>query len=265
VTDPVPRDGRLARPRASEQIFADLQGRILSGELGRGDRLPTERDLAASYGVSVNTVRESIRALSLMGLVDVRHGMGAFVTAAPTALVGRSLGMLLRFESTGLLDVVRLAGVLHRYAAARAVDLAEDVDVEEFARAVAAIATQSDGSADLLGHAVERFLTTFVACAHDPLLAALSATLDRVVVTVTARVVDAQPGDLPTRIAALGPVREAMLAALRARDARALDAATADYHARAAAIVSEHPALAAIRLSDPLWAPLLGGLVSASP
>lgn len=263
MTDAVARDTGLSRRRASEQIFANLQNRILTGEFARGDRLPTERELAGEFSVSVNTVRESIRALSLMGMVDVRHGTGAFVTGSTSALVGQSVGLLLRFERTGLADVVRLAGVLHRYAAARAVELAEEADVEAFAAAVAAV--DPGATAPQLGVAIEGFLRSFVECAHDPLLAALSATLDRVVVTVMTQVAAGEPGDLLADIAALAPIRAAMVTALRERDTAALEEATADYHARAAAIVSGHPALGDVRLSDPRWAPLLTGLISAVP
>lgn len=263
MTDAGPLDARLARPRASDRIFADLQSQILAGDLARGDRLPTERDLAGRYGVSVNTVRESIRALSLMGMVDVRHGTGAFVTASTSALVGQSLGLLLRFERTGLVDVVRLAGVLHRYAAARAVDIADDDDIAAFAAAVDGVELARSGGATDLGTAIMDFLGAFVACAHDPLLAALSASLDRVVVTVTVAVFATEPGDLPARIAELRPVRARMVAALRERDAAGLDTATGEYHDRSAAIVVSHPPLAQVRLSDPRWAPLLTGLMSA--
>ncbi|GAB3570864.1 hypothetical protein GCM10027445_25180 [Amycolatopsis endophytica] len=264
MTPASPQGAHLSRPRASEQIFADLQDRILLGEFARGERLPTERELAAAYGVSVNTVRESVRALSLMGMVEVRHGSGAFVTASTSGLVGQSVGRLLRFERTGLADVVRLSGVLHQYAATRAVDTADETDIDAFDDAVTAISAQGGGRWVQLGAAVESFLQAFVACAHDPLLSALSATLDHIVVAVTTQIAVDEPGDLASQTAGLAGVRAAMITALRRRDASALLAATSEYHARSAAIIAEHPALRHVRLSDPRWSPLLTGLIATT-
>lgn len=75
-----------ARPTASPEagrLFAviarDLASRIASGEYLVGQRLPSERDLAALYGVSRPTVRETVLALAHEGLIEVRTGSGAYV------------------------------------------------------------------------------------------------------------------------------------------------------------------------------------------
>ena len=245
------------RERASDQIFAALRDSICAGEPARGERLPTERELAARYGVSVNTVREAVRGLSLMGLVEVRHGSGAYVVGSASGVVGTSLGVLLRFEHVGLHDVVRLAGVLHRQVATSAVERATAADVAEFATAIEAIGSSSR---EFLPDQIERFLVAFAAAAHDPLLAALCGTLDRVVVTVTTDVVDGESPEFQAEIAALRPVRLRMLRALTDRHAADLLAATDEYQAGAERIVLARPELAQARLSDPRWAPLLAGL-----
>src|SRR6266849_5912050 len=68
-----------ARP-ATEQAVAAIMDLLTSGELGPGDRLPTERALALALGVSRSTVREAIRGLEMMRVLQVRHGEGIFVT-----------------------------------------------------------------------------------------------------------------------------------------------------------------------------------------
>ena len=68
-------------PRLSDKVAATIRDTILSGRLRSGDLLPSERELAQRYEVSGPTVREAIRGLTLLGLADVRHGSGAFVTA----------------------------------------------------------------------------------------------------------------------------------------------------------------------------------------
>lgn len=63
------------------QIADQIRGQILSGTVARGAQLPSERDLAAALGVSRPTVREALIALEVAGLVEVRIGVGAFVSS----------------------------------------------------------------------------------------------------------------------------------------------------------------------------------------
>ena len=67
----------------SRQVAAALRAAIESGELGPGDKLPSERDLAATHQIARNTAREAVRQLSEAGLVDAQHGRGVFVRARP--------------------------------------------------------------------------------------------------------------------------------------------------------------------------------------
>jgi GntR family transcriptional regulator len=63
----------------SRRIAADLRAAIESGELTAGQKLPSERELAARYGTARNTAREAFRLLEAAGLVDIEHGSGVFV------------------------------------------------------------------------------------------------------------------------------------------------------------------------------------------
>ena len=69
--------------RLYRQIADQLAQLIARGEFPPGSRLPAERDLAASLGVSRTSVREAIISLEMSGLVEVRVGTGIFVTAPP--------------------------------------------------------------------------------------------------------------------------------------------------------------------------------------
>jgi GntR family transcriptional regulator len=63
-----------------QQIADDLRSRIESGDLPPGRQLPTELELRDQYGASRNTVRDAIKRLSGLGLVESRPGSGTFVT-----------------------------------------------------------------------------------------------------------------------------------------------------------------------------------------
>ena len=70
----------LGRPEnLPDEIAQQLRARILNESLAPGQRLPTEQELGAQFGVSRNVVREAIARLKLTGLVETRHGVGTFV------------------------------------------------------------------------------------------------------------------------------------------------------------------------------------------
>ena len=72
----------LGRPEnLPDEIAQQLRARILNESLAPGQRLPTEQELGAQFGVSRNVVREAIARLKLTGLVETRHGVGTFVCA----------------------------------------------------------------------------------------------------------------------------------------------------------------------------------------
>jgi GntR family transcriptional regulator, transcriptional repressor for pyruvate dehydrogenase complex len=60
--------------RASDRVFSGLLEALLSGRYAPGEKLPTQRTLAAEAGVTMGTLREAIQRLEQMGLIEVRHG-----------------------------------------------------------------------------------------------------------------------------------------------------------------------------------------------
>ncbi|HET6629729.1 MAG TPA: FadR/GntR family transcriptional regulator [Woeseiaceae bacterium] len=79
----------VKREALPEQIVRQLAGLVRRGELQPGDRLPAERALAEQLGVGRPTLREALRALQLLGVLDIRHGGGVFVSELqPDTLLG---------------------------------------------------------------------------------------------------------------------------------------------------------------------------------
>lgn len=83
----------------TEDAIAQIKAMIVSGELAPGDRLPREADLAARLGLSRNSLREAIRALSWIRVLDVRQGDGTYVTS---------------LDSEVLVDAISFVADLHR-------------------------------------------------------------------------------------------------------------------------------------------------------
>src|ERR1700709_48979 len=69
------------RPPHSLRIYRDLRRTITEGRLAPGERLATQRELAARHGVTVMTVRQALQLLEQEELVVSPHGLGAFVAA----------------------------------------------------------------------------------------------------------------------------------------------------------------------------------------
>ncbi|MGC4104772.1 MAG: FadR/GntR family transcriptional regulator [Thermomicrobiales bacterium] len=67
------------RPRLADAIINDLGGEILRGDLAEGQLLPPEPQLSERFGVSRTVVREAIKRLQSLGLIEVRHGIGTIV------------------------------------------------------------------------------------------------------------------------------------------------------------------------------------------
>jgi GntR family transcriptional repressor for pyruvate dehydrogenase complex len=131
--------------RIYEEIVRQVKTMIAEGRLASGDRLPPERELAEKFLVSRTSVREALRALESLGLVEIRPGEGTFIREAsvdhliePLALVMASQRESIAelFEARRLIEPA-IAGL----AAARATpDEIHEMEriLEEQAREVAA-------------------------------------------------------------------------------------------------------------------------------
>jgi len=94
---------------------------LVDGELGPGDRLPVERDLAIRLGVSRNTLREAVRALTAMKVLQTRQGDGTYVTSLAPALLLDSMSFVADLHhDTAVLQFLHVRRVLEPEATALA-------------------------------------------------------------------------------------------------------------------------------------------------
>lgn len=84
--------------RTWRTVLQHVERRLLDGDLGPGDRLPSERDLAAELGVGRSSVREAVRVLEVMGLIRTSTGSGPQAGAIVIAAPGGGLSALLRLQ-----------------------------------------------------------------------------------------------------------------------------------------------------------------------
>jgi GntR family transcriptional repressor for pyruvate dehydrogenase complex len=110
----------LAAPR-TETAIARIRDLILSGRLAAGSRLPPEHELAAQLGLSRNTAREAVRALTTARVLDVRRGDGTYVTSLTPELLLEGVGAAVELlGDDSVLEVLEVRRYLEPAATAQA-------------------------------------------------------------------------------------------------------------------------------------------------
>ncbi len=105
----------------TDEAIEQIKDMIVSGELHPGDRLPKEPELAGRLGLSRNSLREAVRALSLMRVLDVRQGDGTYVTSLEPSLLLEAMKFVLDFHrDTSLLQLFEVRRILEPAAVAMA-------------------------------------------------------------------------------------------------------------------------------------------------
>jgi GntR family transcriptional regulator, transcriptional repressor for pyruvate dehydrogenase complex len=117
---------------AIETTIDRIKQMLVDGELGPGDRLPVEKDLAASLGVSRNTLREAVRALTTLKMLQTRQGDGTYVTSLQPELLldGMAFVADLHGES-GELHFLHVRRLLEPEATALATGRLSEADLTE--------------------------------------------------------------------------------------------------------------------------------------
>lgn len=111
-------DNRIGRSDSLRNEVSDyIKGLISSGQLKPGDRLPTERIMAEKFGVSRTVIRDAVKTLAGIGLLEVKHGIGIFVATVDGTTVGRQLSSLLRYHLEAIEHIYEVRILLEKAAA----------------------------------------------------------------------------------------------------------------------------------------------------
>ncbi|TFD06512.1 MULTISPECIES: FadR/GntR family transcriptional regulator [unclassified Cryobacterium] len=106
---------------AVDIAFHGLRHMIASGRLGAGEKFPPETALLSELGVSRGSLREAVRMLSALGVIESRHGSGTYVSQLrPEEIMGSLALTVDLLPLSGLLDMYELRGVLESHTAAQA-------------------------------------------------------------------------------------------------------------------------------------------------
>ncbi len=129
----------LGRKTASELVVGRILDLVRAGRLRPGDRLPPERDLSRQLEVSRATLREGLRALQILGVLEIRHGGGVYVTTLEPADLLSPLDLFVTLNARNMAELfearIEYEPLLARLAAER-------MDEPGVARLVALVAAQ---------------------------------------------------------------------------------------------------------------------------
>jgi len=118
--------------RVTDDAITRIRHMILTGELAPGDRLPPESDLAANLGLSRTSLREAVRALTVLGVIDTRQGDGSYITGLGPELLLGALGLAVDLQREDTIpDLIAVRRILEPAATALAATRASAVDLEQ--------------------------------------------------------------------------------------------------------------------------------------
>lgn len=160
----------------TEGAINRIKAMIVSGELRPGDRLPKEADLAERLGLSRNSLREAVSALSLINVLDVRQGDGTYVTSLEPNLLLETLSFIVDFHRDDtVLHFFEVRRILDPAAASMAAQHMTSDDTAELAAILAEL--DDDATVEALVANDLRFHQRIAEGSGNPVLASLLDTM----------------------------------------------------------------------------------------
>jgi GntR family transcriptional repressor for pyruvate dehydrogenase complex len=130
------------RPNEKEGVAESVVNRILdlvrTGLLRAGDRLPSERELIEILRISRPSLREALRALAMLGVIESRHGGGAFVTSLEARTLLAPLDFFLSLSQSNLADSFEARRIVEIEIVRKAAVRASGEDIDDLEAMIAA-------------------------------------------------------------------------------------------------------------------------------
>ncbi|PJJ61404.1 FadR/GntR family transcriptional regulator [Compostimonas suwonensis] len=97
----------------TDEAIVKIKGMILSGELKPGDRLPPEKELSEYLGLSRSSMREAVKALEVIRVLDVRRGDGTYVTSLEPQLLLEAMSFVVDLhDDDSVLEILAVRRIL---------------------------------------------------------------------------------------------------------------------------------------------------------
>ena len=157
------------RTNLSAMIVKNILGAIRKGELKQGDRLPSMADLAEKLNVGQSSVREALKKLETMKLVNIKHGKGIFVGKADISSMLKEVGYLLIPEKSDILFLMEARKIFECGTIKLAAQRVSDKEIEELHQLVRTMQSELDDPESFIRDDLA-FHVKLVAAANNPIL-----------------------------------------------------------------------------------------------
>ena len=182
---------RVDRSSVKDQVFVQLRDQILSRVWLPGSKLPSENALAEELGVSRVSIREALRMLASLGLLETRHGGGTYVREYKGEVFLNPLFPMLALEASDVFDVLEYRKIVERGTVGIAVEKADAAAIETLEKAYRVMVEQKDNihgfaMADLEFHLdlAKATKNPIIIKINDFIKSILSVSMDNVVSTL---------------------------------------------------------------------------------
>lgn len=103
----------------TDEAITKIKDMLISGELSAGDRLPPEKELSEKLGLSRSSLREAVKALEIIKVLDVRRGDGTYVTSLEPKLLTEAMTFIVDLhQDESILEIFEVRRILEPAAAA---------------------------------------------------------------------------------------------------------------------------------------------------
>lgn len=120
----------IKNTKVYEQVIEQIKGMIADGTLKKGDKLPSERDLAEQLGISRASIREAIRSLEIIGLIESRQGEGNFIRSSFENSLLEPLSIMFMLNEGKVQEIFELRKVIEIETAALAAKQITDEELD---------------------------------------------------------------------------------------------------------------------------------------
>lgn len=173
----------IKRPTIVEEIMDVFKQKLITGELLPGDKLPSEAQLMDQLGVGRTALREAIKMLTALGVIDVRQGDGSYIVEGPTSSSLSPLVFALLLEANMNHDVLELRTMLEVGYCQLAAEKASQKDIDKIEKAGAyfeKLILSPKKDIDELAQADMEFHYSIMDATKNPMVIRVSRTVEAI-------------------------------------------------------------------------------------
>lgn len=121
----------IENKKISQIVIEQIQEMIMRGELKSGDKLPPERELTQTLNIGRPALREALKALEIIGLIESRHGQGNFVVNNTENSVFKPLSLSFKLSNGNIEEILELRHLIESYTVKQAALLSDANDINK--------------------------------------------------------------------------------------------------------------------------------------